>query len=588
MSDTPLKIFVISDFDDQNANVIRDFLLCFNKHSRHVYYYSFDPKAISKDTDLSTFDVVLLFWSIYLPGGALSNAARENIRESKALKVLFLQDEYRDVRLFNKLIAEIGVQVMFTCVAESDHNLFYPSEIIPSLQATYSVLTGYVPTYLEAYQPSDEWNRPIDIGYRSRELPYYLGDLAREKTTIAHNFQDLSSRYGFRSDISVRESDRIYGEKWIDFLKASRFTLGTPSGVSVIDFTGEIRYKCENYLALHPSATYEEVKQSFFADVDGTHVIDTISPRVFEAAALGCAMVMHEGYYSGILEAGKHYISIKKDYSNIEDVVAQMKDEAHVQGIIENTYQDIIASGNYSYRTFVRWFDTILEKHVDSIGSYKSNSKISFYAKNYFKFGQIILPKGDEIISLPGRKIFGYTKKMKMLGRYINTFLLFPNTWRILFAFFRKSLWKHIPLKYLTMDLYRLGVISSILANKNNLLVDFHVSLSYNPVWQLLSLMSYNLLEQGNRVLDSEDKIIIDEQFDLNKFVFSMKKGNALFEWDHSLVSSHLEYTSGKNTYSTDMGLDGRYQFSAITKIAQFFPDLIQDFLKAYIFEYLR
>ncbi len=100
--------------------------------------------------------------------------------------------------------------------------------------------------------------------------------------------------------------------------------------------------------------------------------------------------------------------------------------------------------------------------------------------------------------------------------------------------------------------------------------------------------MSYNLLEQGNRVLDSEDKIIIDEQFDLNKFVFSMKKGNALFEWDHSLVSSHLEYTSGKNTYSTDMGLDGRYQFSAITKIAQFFPDLIQDFLKAYIFEYLR
>ena len=146
---THLKIIVISYFHGEDANVIRDFLFCFNQHSRHDYYYIFDPASLNVSTDLSAFDVILLFWNVYLWDARLSNAVRQKIRQAKALKVLFLQDEYRDVRVFNQLMNEVGVQVMFTCVKESFHNIFYPAELIPSLQGIYTVLTGYVPTYLE-------------------------------------------------------------------------------------------------------------------------------------------------------------------------------------------------------------------------------------------------------------------------------------------------------------------------------------------------------------------------------------------------------------------------------------------------------
>ena len=150
MTDQPLKILVLSAFDGANANVIRDFLFSFRAHSRHQYYYVFDCRILDADSDFAQFDVILIFWSLYLLGPDLSEAVRERVRRAPALKVLFLQDEYRDVRPMNVVMSELGVQVMFTCVAAPDHETFYPKALIPSLEATYTVLPGYVATYLEA------------------------------------------------------------------------------------------------------------------------------------------------------------------------------------------------------------------------------------------------------------------------------------------------------------------------------------------------------------------------------------------------------------------------------------------------------
>src|SRR5262249_59216484 len=124
-----------------------------------------------------------------------------------------------------------------------------------------------------------------DIGYRSRKLLYHLGALGQEKHTIAAKFQEIADRFGFSANISVREEDRIYGEDWLAFMRACRFSLGTESGASVVDFDGQIRKKCRDYLANHPQASFEEVGKHAFADVDGKVVVQTISPRIFEAAA---------------------------------------------------------------------------------------------------------------------------------------------------------------------------------------------------------------------------------------------------------------------------------------------------------------
>ena len=436
MSADPLRILVLSTFTPGNANMVRDFLFSFNAYSHHRYYYVFNCAALDGNTDLSAFDVILIFWSVFLPGPELSRVARARIREAPAVKVLFLQDEYREVRAINAAMRELGIQVMFTCVADADHETFYPSSLIPTLEATYRVLPGYVPAYLEHARRPAPRARPIDVGYRSREVPYYLGDLGREKRIIADRFRAICATQGLRADISVAESDRLYGNKWIKFLGRSRCVLGTASGASVVDLTGKIRERCELYRARDPEATYAEVRARFFADVDGTLVIDTVSPRVFEAVALHSTMVQHEGGYAGVLVPDEHYICVKRDYSNIAEVVARIKDEGFCRAMAARAHRDLVASGRYSYRTFVAEFDARLARHVSRRVSVRPISRAAFYRRTYRWHEPAIFPRGAGHVVVPSL-VFPLFLMGRVLGKVFRSHgrvasLFMRNPWRFI------------------------------------------------------------------------------------------------------------------------------------------------------------
>merc|ERR1712196_365866 len=86
-----------------------------------------------------------------------------------------------------------------------------------------------------------------------------------------------------------------------------------------------------------------------------------ISPKMFEAIMLGTVLVMYEGkYYPGFL---------KKDHSNIQEVINKIKDDSFLQKIADKAYDDIVKSGNYSYKKFIEMFD----KEVENPYIYKPN-----------------------------------------------------------------------------------------------------------------------------------------------------------------------------------------------------------------------
>ena len=396
-----LKILVISAFDRADANATRDFLFSFNAYSRHVYRYVFDPRVLDDQVDLAAFDVILMFWGLDLLGPDLSSATRRRIAAAEATKVLFLQDEYRDVRRVNEAMRELGVEMLFTCVSPADHDAFYPRELIPTLRLVSTVLPGYVPRYLAEMRVDRDAPRPLDIGYRSRAMPYYLGDLGQDKRIIAERFERLGPRHGLRGDISVREEDRLYGRRWVRFLRSTRCVLGSSSGASVIDFTGEIRRNCEAHLALNPAASYDDVKARFFADQDWKVVIDTVSPRVFEAAALRATMVHYEGHYGGILIPDRHYIALKRDYSNVADVLDRIRDIGFTRQVADNAHEDLIATGRYSYRRFVESVDGELERAARAPRRPSAIPTAIFYGAQYLHHRQRIVPYGQRFFVLP-------------------------------------------------------------------------------------------------------------------------------------------------------------------------------------------
>lgn len=595
MSEKSLRILVISEYDGTNANVIRDFLFSFNAYSRHTYLYVFRGFVIDSEFDFSPFDVILIFWStwIFAPF-SITDQAIEKMRASRAVKALFLQDEYRGVNYVNEFMRKAGIQIMFTCVAEEDHESFYPRNKIPGLIATYTVLTGYVPEYLENPNIFYEGPRKIDIGYRSREQPYHLGDLAHEKMIIAERFIEISARYGFSCDISVNEEDRIYGINWIRFLKECRFILGTASGASVIDFTGEIRRNCDEYLKRNPYATYEEVKGNFFAEVDGKLVIEAISPRIFESVAIGNILVNHEGNYSGILEPDRHYICIKRDYSNIDEVIEKMKDRSFCQKLMDNAYDDLIKSKRYSYRDFIQWFDRTIEKHVPELIHTAHITHSAFYKRNFKSHGQYIIPYRDRFTVYPCwnglafqiSRIFSemfYKFPIELIQKRIvalRLVLSYPWLRRILLTYIgNKRIRAKVKFDKILWDLLKLGVLWQ--AQSSNLTCGhlFRVTYRYDRedgCFTFKGKCIENLQPEDfkDTYYSNTDSTLIENFSDI-----SYKLTNNLLReiiWDHLSVHIFFPYTWTKEKWVYFRpDCDKLYHLTALIEASKIRPDLI-------------
>jgi hypothetical protein len=338
-------------------------------------------KTIPPSFPLENFDVLVVHYSNYMAlTSHFDSTSISRIRAFRGLKVAFIQDEYRTVDATVERLREMDFDVLFTCVPEPEIEKVYPAAKLPKLRKI-TTLTGYVPTELTHMRVPPIASRPIDVGYRARVVPYWLGDLGAEKWQIALKFAQRANGSGLKLDLAPTEQERLYGKRWTRFLTSCKTALGVESGASVFDFTGEIQKTVSAYVALHPEATFEQVRDLFLLPHEGKVRLNQISPRAFEAAALRTPMVLYEGGYSGILRAGDHYIELNKDFSNIEDVIAQVKDVAHLSALAERTYREVALNPEYSYETFVKTFDRVLEEEVRRRGTEQPSQRISKLGK---------------------------------------------------------------------------------------------------------------------------------------------------------------------------------------------------------------
>lgn len=136
--------------------------------------------------------------------------------------------------------------------------------------------------------------------------------------------------------------------------------LGTESGVSAFDIDDRVRAEYEELKRDGHEPTLEELEEGTLGRLDGVIEYRTIGPRHFEAAALRVCQVLYEGHYSGAMEPMVHYIPLRKDFSNLEQVLQRLSDPALRRELTENAYRDLIASGRYSYAGFVAEVDRVL------------------------------------------------------------------------------------------------------------------------------------------------------------------------------------------------------------------------------------
>ncbi len=365
-----MKVLLLCNYDPFNAAMVCDHINAFPLYSAHqivVHSRLVSNKGeLGDDFPLEFFDAVILHYSLFIAfDGYVSPKTRERLKAYKGVKAIFLQDEYRCVDATVKRICDVGFDIIFTCVPENAIEQVYPAAKLPGVERV-NVLTGYVPEALLHYQPLKLEKRRIDVSYRGRRYPAWHGRLGLEKWMIAKRFSADAKRFGLKCDISYRESKRLYGAAWVDLLQRSKAVLGVESGASVFDFTGEISAKVETIsMLLGDKAKYEDLRRDYFTDLEDSIPLAQISPRLFEAIALRTLCILYEGEYSGVLKPWRHYVPLKKDHSNMTEVVDVLRDPQKMAEIIANAYAEVALNPEYSYRSFVERVDKFLQRRFD-------------------------------------------------------------------------------------------------------------------------------------------------------------------------------------------------------------------------------
>lgn len=316
--------------------------------------------------EIRQFDALIIHYSIIsFSLDYLSKETRDAIRAFRGLKAIFIQDEYRFVNDAVDAMLDLGVDVLFTCVPEPAVPVLY-GRLRQRGVRIEQTLTGYVPDELIGRDKRPLRERPLDMVYRSRPLPAILGALGFEKVQIAKGIQELAPRYDLKVDVDWREEARIYGEGWNAFMASGKAALGTESGASICDLTGDLDAAMTWYLARNPTAGYPEAYRDFLHPFEGNAVINAISPRAFEAIALGTALVQFPGSYSGILQTDEHYIVLEKDFSNLGDVSERLRDIDGLEKMATRAYDDIVRSRTYSYEAFAEQAYAILREEWET------------------------------------------------------------------------------------------------------------------------------------------------------------------------------------------------------------------------------
>jgi hypothetical protein len=366
------RILLIAWFDPWGLGTIRDHvaalasLSCFRVDVLNLFFCrtASGRFELPASIRLADYQGVIIHPTVsYSPDNLNGLDARrdEKLADFAGVKVLLKQDEhYRTERVLAHL-ERTGYQVLATCLEPGEAQKVYPPGRLPGLELLY-VLTGYVTDDMLALRLPPLAERPIDVGYRGSLQPWFFGRLAFEKQEIGDRFLIEGARLGLRMDISSRWEDRYFGAAWYGFLGRCKATLGVESGASIVDFDGDAEHLTAEYLAAHPGASFDALESAVLLPFNHNVRYRAISPRHLEAAACRTVQILYEGRYQGIFRPWEHYLPLRRDFGNLDEVVRALRDPRVVEPMVERAFVEVVADPANRYPAFVAAVDGAIDR----------------------------------------------------------------------------------------------------------------------------------------------------------------------------------------------------------------------------------
>ncbi len=350
-----------SNFVSTTAEYLESLARCSDFEVRYAHVTS----GAELDFDLNEFDAVFHSYCARLTvDGYLSPSYLEKMKSFRGVKLVAAQDEYEQTNKVKAAIQQIGFHVMFTNAAGDMIERLYPRKDFSNTEFV-TVLTGYVPEYLETRGRNARplRDRHIHIGYRCRKLPAYYGRLGHEKFEIGRRMREICVARGIPHDIEWDNDKRLYGDAWYEFIGACRANLGSETGCNAFDFDGQLKETYERLSAARGEPVPFEEFCQYTDPIETEFDIAQIAPRIFEAAAMRTPLILFSGRYLDVIAPDEHYIELKKDFSNVDAVLARLDDLDALERMADRAYDRLVGSREFSYGRFARLVsDTIVRK----------------------------------------------------------------------------------------------------------------------------------------------------------------------------------------------------------------------------------
>ena len=364
-----MNVLILYNETQTFTSTVYEHLESFARYSRSRVFFAHQDTLRNTATDLHLFDVVVVHYSIRLPFDQIAEATAQSLVDFGGLKVLFIQDEYDFTHRAWHWMKRLGVRLVFSSVPTPSIPQVYPTSEFDDVRFVNN-LTGYVPSALSSLPASVPPSaRTVAVGYRGRPLPIRYGLLCQQKTLVAQMVRAYCASKGISHDIDWKEEARLYGARWHEFIASCRAMLGTESGSNVFDWDGSLVTRIAAHREANPDATDADVYAAVISAAETPGLMNQVSPRIFEAIACRTALILVEGSYSGIVSPDRHFIPLKADGSNLDEVFERVADGRALDEMTDRAYQEVIAPGTHSYSTFVAMVDDQIERRVRELGT---------------------------------------------------------------------------------------------------------------------------------------------------------------------------------------------------------------------------
>ena len=279
-----------------------------------------------------TYDAIVLMHSVFSNACALTGWAFDAVRRHHAPKVYFIGNEYKLMPEKMEFCDRLGVKLLVTQSHDFKVQTLYRERLKCAVIGLPN--TGWDG---EKFRPERERaDRKIDLGYRSVASPLFLGH--NERVEIKEAFEAAAGRHGLSTDFSLNPEDRLDEDGWAAFLNSCKGQIGTEAGGDYFELTDETRKKINAFLEDRPDASVSEIRGRFLGDYANSVPIRIVSSRNIEAAATKSVQLLLVGEYGGYFKPGVHYLPVKHDYSNLDEVIRQFKNPGLCDEICDRAF----------------------------------------------------------------------------------------------------------------------------------------------------------------------------------------------------------------------------------------------------------